>query len=80
MKPVRYEFEPVIYGWGICLGRHGKWHVLFGDAEKSAVKGTYRKRRRAKKEITHYIKYGASWCQHGMRKRIAASLQQGGAA
>lgn len=78
MIPVRYEFQPVIDGWGICLGQGGKWHVLFGDAEQYIFSGVYRNRRRAKKEITHYIQYGASWCQHGMRKLIA-EIRKGGA-
>lgn len=77
MKPVRYAFEQIIDGWGVCLGQGGRWHVMFGDSEQSIFSGTYRKRRRAKKEITHYIQHGAAWCQHGMLKQIS-ELQKGG--
>jgi len=77
MKPVRYEFQPIVDGWGICLGKGGKWFVVFGDENTFVANGSYRKRRRAKKEITHYIKHGAPWCSRGARARIAAIIQKG---
>jgi hypothetical protein len=42
--------------WGIYKDR-GYWKVFF-DEEMMAVCGSYETRRRAKKEITHYIERG----------------------
>lgn len=49
-------------GWGILPAPAGKgrWLVCFGDQDMAVTSGWYRNRRRAKKEITHYIERGAS--------------------
>ncbi len=45
--------------WGVAKGRtHHLWWVEFGDGEQSVSSGFYPTRRRAKKEITHYIERG----------------------
>lgn len=46
-----------------CFGivphfRGGRWVVVYGDNDLWAYNGIYRNRRRAKKEITHYINKG----------------------
>jgi len=49
-------------GWGITPAPAGKgrWLVCFGDQDMAVTSGWYRNRRRAKKEITHYIERGAA--------------------
>jgi hypothetical protein len=44
--------------------------VLFGDEEQVAVSGVYPNRRRAKKEITHYINRGLDRPFHGASKYL----------
>ncbi len=77
------QFEHIYDAWGVgkVHRKSKKWCVLFGDSQMYAFTGTYPNRRRAKKEITHYIKYGAPCGCHGMRSAImrANSIRQGGA-
>lgn len=44
-------------GWGVELSK-GKAFVVFGNSERHAVSGVFAKKRRAKKEVTHYINKG----------------------
>jgi len=48
--------------WGVSptLVNNGKYIVCFGSPEEYATSGVYCNRRRAKKEITHYIERGAA--------------------
>lgn len=41
--------------WGISPLVNGRWAIVFGDSNQVAISGSYRNRRAAKKEITHYI-------------------------
>lgn len=49
--------EWIADGWGITRDR-GYWWVVFGDLTECVYSGHYPTRRRAKKEITHYIDKG----------------------
>lgn len=60
-------------GWGILPAPvgNGKWLVVYGDSDMAATSGIYRNRRRAKKEITHYIERGAArGPHHGIYRRF----------
>lgn len=62
-------------GW--CIAPHNannkrRWCVGFGDAEQYVISGIYKKRRRAKKEITHYINKGFSRMGHGLLSKRAS--------
>ena len=44
--------------FGITPHSRGCWAVVFGDEDLWVYNGIYRNRRRAKKEISHYINKG----------------------
>lgn len=46
-----------IMGWGVESSK-GKAFLVFGNSERYAVFSVFPKKRRAKKEITHYINKG----------------------
>ncbi len=64
--PVPYDERS---GWGIARHDLKRWCVVFGDNEMWAQSGIYRNKRRAKKEVTHYLEKGMHrgiW--HGIHK------------
>lgn len=75
------SFERIHGDWGVgrMHSKSKKWCVLFGDADMHAFTGIYAKRRRAKKEITHYLKHGLRTCFHGAHSTIKSAKRQGGA-
>lgn len=75
----------IIDGWGISksarrtgFGRR-VFAVLFGDDEQYIFSGCYRSKRRAKKEITHYIRVGLSRGPfHGANRYLKQLAADGG--
>lgn len=51
--------QQITKSWGVEKF-NGYWWVCFGDAEMYSYSGHYPTKRRAKKEITHYIMRGLS--------------------
>lgn len=74
------SFERIHADWGVgrLHAKSKKWAVLFGDADMHAFSGIYANRRRAKKEITHYLKKGLRMCFHGANAFIKAAKRQEG--
>lgn len=57
--------------WGISPHKKGKFYVVYGDGEMVACTGVFRNKRRAKKEITHYINKGLfKGPFHGAHKQL----------
>lgn len=80
MTKCNENFERIYTDWGIgrLHTKSKKWCVLFGDAGMHAFCGIYANRRRAKKEITHYLKHGLRTCFHGAYAVIKAAKRQEG--
>ncbi|MBW0298841.1 hypothetical protein B4P00_21990 [Shewanella xiamenensis] len=57
--------EWICDGFGIIPHNRGRWIVVFGDQDLWVNNGIYRNRRRAKKEITHYINKGLFMMRRG---------------
>ncbi|MDI5833267.1 hypothetical protein OCF84_20925 (plasmid) [Shewanella xiamenensis] len=55
--------------FGIAPHFRGRWGVVYGDNDLWVYNGIYRNRKRAKKEITHYIKKGLFRMRRGAQAK-----------